>query len=452
MNIQGQGEDREVEKQAQGVWSRRFTRNLLIALIGAGFFLLFANPFIGVSVWEPWDYLHDDFPMFYGASKSLVAGESPYSVDILDAIPDAGSARGWGSYIYPPLFAWVLVPFSFLPIEWAKHVYVILCLFIYLIFLTPRRSKDFVGALEGVVSLAVLCLWGPIVETCRFGQSNFLPLFLFFAAWKILEGAPDLSSNEKTRIREIVAGILIGVGSMVKLTPFVILPIFLVAGRYRLVVGCIAGSVLTATLTGLGSNFEYFTRVLPTLGNFSDLSHFHSITRVVLGLANDAGVGQEIDPQSVERGRQLGLMLSGLLYVLFLIFVHLNRKKLKSHEILLLSCFLPCLLFGAWYHHYTLVLLPVLYSLSRLIRLAIPSGNGHLRIWPILGLSILFLLLLPNTFYVHMGKIFYAWTFTQLRVYNPTWLVVSNLCAFFLLCALFNFRPFQKPNASREKA
>ena len=100
-----------------------------------------AFSFLKHAFLDPWDYMGGDFNLFYESAKKVADGESPYPDGILNTTAEESTGEAWGTYIYPPLFARILAPFTILPAFWAKKAYLLVCTVLYFWFLYPRASE-----------------------------------------------------------------------------------------------------------------------------------------------------------------------------------------------------------------------------------------------------------------------------------------------------------------------
>jgi len=271
-------------------------------LLGFGFLLLVGYPFIKSALLGTWDYTGCDFEIFYTAAQDLANGQSPYPGHLSQDKPGSSSSGAWGGYIYPALFARILIPLTGIERLTARHLYLLVCLILYTLLLFPwRKVKQ--GRWTHVAWVLVILLgWGPVIQNFRFAQSNFVPLFLFTLSWKLLSSVATEKERGRRLWMEASAGILFGIGSTVKLTPLLLLPVLAVTRRWRLSAGILAGMCVGFLLSGPRSDHEFFFRVLPALSHLPKISQSMSLPTLIdreaasiFSARGEYGLGQRWD-------------------------------------------------------------------------------------------------------------------------------------------------------------
>ncbi len=366
-----------------------------VCLLGVVVFLLIVPPFVKYAWWETWDYVGGDYEIFLKAAESLSHGESPYPPQVLGKAPGEAMGEAWGNYIYPPVFARLLLPFSFLPPVWGKKVYLIVCLILYLALLWPTAKRGYSYNGQRWVAFAILMGWGPVIHTFRHGQSDFIPLFLTILAWWVLgageqapsSGSGGLEADRKlSKGHDLAAGVLLGAASMVKITPVLMLPAFIVGLRWHLSAGFVLGATSTLILSGPLTSWQYFTQVLPNMADFAGMRQCPSIHILLVRSLDSLPVPHAWDnwwPIFVELA---GVTITGVLYTWILWYLFRGRNLISTADLLLLACFLPPLFAGEVKHHYALAILPILEAFRRLILLCDPGpplGPGSWSTWQI---------------------------------------------------------------------
>lgn len=357
-------------------------------LLGVVVFLLIVPPFVKYAWFETWDYVGGDYEIFLKAAGSLSQGQSPYPPAVLGKAPGEAMGEAWGNYIYPPLFARLLYPFTYLPPVWGKKAYLVLCLIVYLAMLWPTSNRGYQIPGQRWAAYAILLGWGPVIHTFRHGQSDFIPLFLIILAWWVLGGGRLYSTgteevNRGSRI-DLTAGVLLGIASMVKITPVLILPVFLVVLNWRLVAGFMMGAVMALVLSGPVTSWQYFTQVLPNMADFAGMRQCPSIHIMLVRLFDTLPVPSDWDNWWPWFAELVGVVITGVLYVWVLWYLFRGRDFISMPDLLLLACFLPPLFAGEVKHHYALAVLPILEAYRRLIPLCDPGpplGPGDWNTW-----------------------------------------------------------------------
>lgn len=440
-------------------------------LLGVVVFLAVTFPFVKYAWVETWDYVGGDFEIFLRAASNLAHGDSPYPPEVLGKAPGEAIGEAWGNYIYPPIFARLLLPVSYLPAVWGKKIYLVVCMILYLAMLWPSAHRGYLCIGQRWVAFAILLGWGPVIHTFRHGQSDFIPLFLTILAWWSLEGTMRDSSGEIApvgnrriliRHRDLIAGVFLGIGSMVKITPILMLPVFVVGFRWRLVLGFVVGAISGLLISGPISSWQYFTQVLPNMADFAGMRQCPSIHIILVRTFDNLPVPATWDTWWPTVSELAGVAVTGILYVWILWYLFCRRNRISTADLLLLACFLPPLFAGEVKHHYALAIIPVLEAYRRLIPLCgfrPPLGleadlsqqtqtqrENWWAIWrsgktPRQRLLALTVCLLPN---------FYYWVLVNIPIellspVDPsTLLVLGNIGAALLILPLFMGDPLRE--------
>jgi alpha-1,2-mannosyltransferase len=127
-----------------------------------------------------------DYLQFYSAGVTIRQGQSanlynfPYQSQLEQTIAGPG-LTSFHAFITPPFFAWLYVPFTFLPYAWSFLVWSLIgFLFLWAsikVIAPDQPNKSFIWALT----------WFPIFAAISFGQNSLLSLFLFsltYWLWK----------------------------------------------------------------------------------------------------------------------------------------------------------------------------------------------------------------------------------------------------------------------------
>ncbi len=186
-----------------------------------------------------------DYNQYENAFRSVVAGDNPYL-----------STR----YLYPPFFTGVMVSFYqlglwLLPLLGLKidsseiwwFVFYIhqSSLYFFLIFsyyLSLKLSKKLgINPLASVLFVSALYIFNvPVLRTLSYNQVNFYILFVALASMLTLGSYP------------LISGLLISVGGLIKLYPFVFTIPILVMKKWKALLGIVIGLIV---ITALQSNF-----------------------------------------------------------------------------------------------------------------------------------------------------------------------------------------------------
>ena len=386
----------------------RSRKGLLLALYVLAIVALFVNPFVRCAFIETWDTIEPDWAIFYPAAQKLAAGELPYPPEWGEKKPREPLGKGWKDYIYPPTFARLLIPLTYLGPFWSMKAYLLICFSAYCLLLFPRYVKRPYGWVDQGIALGFFFGWGPVIQDFRHGQTDFIPLFLFALSWKLLRKTDHPVMGRTDRRKEVLAGLLLGFSFAIKLTPILILPVLVVTKRWRIAAGSVVGAVALLVLTGPFVSYHYFTRVLPTmLADFTgmrDRPVFHlgivNLVERLPGLSSQPG---EWNP--VASG--IGVVVSGMVLAGILILLWRWRNRIPTANLILLGCFLPPLFAGDLNHHYALALLPAIVVARRLVVEWIrgPRDGCDRGLWmacflgPRLRLVFLLVALIPSFYY-----------------------------------------------------
>ncbi|NLI75048.1 MAG: DUF2029 domain-containing protein [Candidatus Riflebacteria bacterium] len=216
----------------------------------------------------------DDFSIYYRAAAELRATGDPYA-----STPEPEALRAMSleealatrAFLYPPLAAVILEPFSFLSQQAAQDAWFLvnlLCLAAFCRWSLRALGWPEVERWKGVVFLGLL-LTPPVQLTFRLGQMGLVLAALLIGAWLV---APRSS---------LAAGALLAFGGHLKLFPF-LLPVAF-RNRYPRVVPwtlAIGGGLFAASLAwfGPGPWGAFFRKVLgsvhyPVTGEFNVSLH-----------------------------------------------------------------------------------------------------------------------------------------------------------------------------------
>jgi hypothetical protein len=360
-------------------------------------FLLVICLFVMYSVIDVWEYTGRDFEIFYTAAGDLWNGRSPYE-ELLATYADSRIGHypiaPWGHYLYPTNFACLMIPFLVFPVFWAKKVYVALSIIIFVpVFLKVftavlppnvgpfrRKGPDPQVPLDRAAAplspwsalflFAVGFLWGPAIDTFRLGQSNVPVFLLFFASWW-----------SARKDREILAGIFLGLGCSIKLTPILIIPLVVAAWRPKLVAAALGSFFLSFVICFPQYHWRYFTTIVPALSAISTVETAPSAHAAILYGARRWG----FDP-----GRW-ATVFPMVYYAACLLRVFLSRRLIRADGVLLLGMLITPALAADCSHHYMIALFPMMWLMGGLLE----RGQNVGTVWRV-GLL---LLLLVSAYY-----------------------------------------------------
>lgn len=271
----------------------------------------------GVQALGPWkartwrgDHARD-FASYYYAVQVAADGGDPYAKrDLSQRAREDGTRKGGvHPFFYPPpyllCFAWAL------PLEleqafhlwfWLEHLF----LLAVLLALWRWHPQPAMALALGVMAAS----FSPIPDNDWMGQAN-----LFVLACVV----PGLLLVERGRWQ--VGGALVGLGCMLKMSPALLVAWWLLQGRWRpvvaAVVAAVALSLLSLPLVDLGTQWRFYTEVLPGFGSGDyngltvpiTLTHNHSIPSLLHEICG-GGATTRLHPVAgwISRGISLALI------------------------------------------------------------------------------------------------------------------------------------------------
>jgi hypothetical protein len=289
----------------------------------------------------------DDFQDYIWAAHQIAVGGDPYGNFVRTHVPwDWSLSSG---YLYPAIFAALLVPLTWLGNDLAVRIWILLLLaavigsvvIIYCRIGRPRRA-------ELLALVAVLATFFPLINTIWTGAMNAILLLLLagaFAGWHSR--------------RDGVAGFLVGTAALFKVFPVALLPYFAWRREWRLVVGAIVtgvvGLVACLAVTGFDHNLFYFRDLLPHLSAGSGYRENQSLAGLATRLCN---------PSTAEQGGGAGwcgrLVDWPLVLALVAAVGYAVRRGTRSPmEYGLAVAALPLISSVTWSFHLVILILPI---------------------------------------------------------------------------------------------
>lgn len=356
----------------------RHRRDLLFVLMAAyalGYFFLMRLP--GDVLRSP--IAGSDLSSYYTAGYLVRSGRAAelYAVSDGDSIlgdatagpyreaADERGVRRQHYYIYPPLFALLAAPLSFLSFGAARLVWLasdlaLLGVFIYLYGKWRRMDGTSPGIAEwALVTVTLFLEFLPLIWALAIGQTSLLLLALIVGSLVLVR-----------RENDMMAGALLGIAAAIKLTPALLIVYFFWRGRRG--VAMWAGGVavlctlLPMALLGPGTSGEFFMEVVPSMSGGT--SYF--LNQSFAALFNRQFTGGDVRQVALESSvmARVASVLCGLLVLGLTARVIARNGKgrpgglvldLEISTILLLTLLLSPI---SWSHHYVLALVP-LYTL-----------------------------------------------------------------------------------------
>lgn len=220
-------------------------------------------------LWSTLPVLHDgmfDFSAYLRAGHAVLVGLNPYFINL---------QPGQAAFLYPPVVAIAMAPIALAPVSIASalwYFFSLACLVLgcALTCVVENESREIDIVTEVAATTAISLLFYPVWTNAKLGQINSLTFLL---------AVGSLYSLQKRR--PVLAGLLIGLASSIKLIPLIIL-VYAVLARQRTYV-LVGGSVFLflqalPTLWFPGLVSDYWLIVAPSTAS----SHPESISLVNL--------------------------------------------------------------------------------------------------------------------------------------------------------------------------
>jgi len=329
--------------------------------------------------------LKTDFPSYYYGAAALSRGVNPYDVRLLASLARAdGVDSPVYPYLYPPLFASLLKPLARLAPEKAEAIWtevgvllsgMVLCLTLFLRVWdrgarSEARKMDLSEQLLSALLVLLLLVVLPFRQNIEWGQVN--PLVLVLVLCALL-----LSDQRKG---EVLAGVCLAAAALVKVTPALLLVLFLITGRRRSVYGFflgVLGLVLLSIIIDGWSPWVHYLQFVPNMGYGRNIEGlFHPSVNANFSLSAFwiralQGAGPVV--------RLVG-MLSALTLFVMVLYVGLRIRGGRSYHFLVLPFMVLMVIVSplAWRHH-LVYLLPGVFLTVRY--LASESGGSGRWVW-----------------------------------------------------------------------
>jgi hypothetical protein len=281
------------------------------------------------------------------AARQISIGGDPYADLIRTHVPWDWSLNS--GYVYPPAFAALLIPFTFIGNDPAVRMWLLLIqaavvaslLIVYAMVGRPSRR-------ELLCLVAVTTTFLPLAASVWTGAMNSILLLMLTVAWALWLKRRDSSS-----------GAMIGLAAVFKIFPVALLPYLAWRRHWRLVVAAgvtgLAGIGFGVLVAGFDHNLFYFRDVLPHLIGGTGFRENQSL----------AGFASRIcSPSTMEHGgsagwcgRALGWPLA--LAALGLVIVAARRSERRGLEFGLAVTMMPLISTVTWSFHLVLLLFPI---------------------------------------------------------------------------------------------
>ncbi|GIX41018.1 MAG: hypothetical protein KatS3mg129_0751 [Leptospiraceae bacterium] len=371
-----------------------------------------------------------DYEDYYNAAKQIKNKQNPYYKDRLEnffetipqntdfekIIESLKQLKGIGTYLYPPLFAFLLIPLSFFSYNISAIIYQIIQLLLlyfslYFLYQIPvyMNLKISKRKIHLALILSLLVYFPFQIQNISNGNVGFIIIFL-------LSLSLYLFFKYKNKILyDFINGILIGIATIIKVLPGFITGLYFIRRRIIILIGMILGTIIGIFLPtlylGWELNWDFFTTWYQfIIKNYQKYS-------VIRPYANNQTISGALcklfipfaDVKQFQYGLPITFITLSLNQVSFLIklinyFILINvviitlllffKKKDDFIEVIYIYfIFLSALLSSgiSWYHTYGLLMIVYFFYFIYKFKFL----NKHLKIFVIPVLYIWIFSLLP---------------------------------------------------------
>ncbi len=267
-----------MQKEYSG--SRQIVFVLKVTIIFFGYIFIINHFYIKVftpSFMPKPDHIVNDFASYYVASKLLLQGEIPYrSLDKHRTIElSSDEMQNWDinkkiipAYIYPTFLAAVISPLTKLPFNQARFIWELFCLVTFFgvvgftFFLLGKQIKfDFTS----LIIIGVFFASMPTLETITQGQINYQILLLILLAFYF-----------QKQNKPILGGILLGIATLIKVSPIIMLLYFLYKKDFKFIQSFMIFLILSLSLLYIlfpNVDFTFISSVLPSISSIPSLNN-----------------------------------------------------------------------------------------------------------------------------------------------------------------------------------
>ena len=343
-----------------------------------------------------------DFNVYYAASMLVHQGRAAEmytgadtGADPQKAIAAAGTpidraahAEGLsfvGLYVYPPLLADLLVPFTLVDLQTAQHLWLVangVFLLLIAALLLQLLDVPLLSAKAALIALPLVC-FTPVLQCLVDGQVTIFLLLLWIAGMVLYR-------ND----RLFACGMVFALATAIKLTPALILIPFLIWRTWRLMSAylitlfCLAMLCLWVdTPHAFGT---YFLRVMPAMSGsipfFTNFSLAASTERLltIVRTGTVAPYPESLAASTIQAGRAVSV---GTLLALVILIARAGRSLGKQDRILvlgLISLMAPILSPVSWFHAYAMAFVAFVLLWQEALRS--PVGKVYLSVLTVVSL------------------------------------------------------------------
>jgi len=299
-------------------------------------------------------YVISDFHVYYYIPKAvldLARPEHPYT-NFVPIYP----------YFFPPASIILFKPLLFFPFYIAKYIWTIINLFfvtstLFLINIILDKKLTY----KFWLMLSALVFFYPFKFTLIQGQFNITLLFIY-----------TLSLYAIIKNKSLIGGVVLGIGTITKISPAIILFLAFIRRKYKLIIYSLLTIGILLILTEIfvkpGINLYYVRHVIDDVSkqaagpSYRDQSILAFYRRIQFEDTNISVLGKKVTADIIR-----ALMSYGTVTALVLIFLVLDYIKKKRNILVDFSILTIIGVIGTgltWFHQYTMLLLPLFLLLG----------------------------------------------------------------------------------------
>ena len=324
---------------------------LLCAVVVAG--IWFAVQFRAIVRDSPFT----DFGAMYDAGRAIAHGQSPYDLSMIRGRPFAAI------YKFPPMFAIVLAPFTWLEFHQLVLIWLAISLAFYLtsFLLLARVSCSSLRSVPTYLLAISFLVFQPALDTLYGGQLEFLILLLLTISYVAFQ-----SDNGKVAM----GGVSIALAALLKIYPTLLLTDLVVRRVWRGVAASVLAVIAVTLFCGLAAGWnlqsQFYFDVLPRLSagtaSLENQSFFGFFARFFV----DGATTDPWTPTALPIAALLSDLAAVVSTAVSVVALFRSRQAEFSFAILV-----PLMLLAAptaWIHYETILLLPMAILLPAFLR------------------------------------------------------------------------------------
>ncbi len=245
------------------------SRSTAITIVLAALLLMIVARLSAFLILFGRDSLQADFSAFYTSGQAIRGGLSPYQNQITHTPPiwDGIDTYRHSRYLYPPTAAIAFSALASLPYRSAKIIWMTISLIAIAVglYASTRLTLPHPSIHSLLVIALVACAFHPLLCVLERGEDDAITFaFILFSVLLIT----------RSRNSQLLAGVLLALGSVFKLVLVFIIPFLLWRRQWRALAGYAAGGILLLALTvlvlGIAPILGYVTDEMPRIAKFGE--------------------------------------------------------------------------------------------------------------------------------------------------------------------------------------